>query len=205
MSARPETLEYHGAIYDTLSKKFLDEKHLNQYADEIRDKKSRELVAHSVIQVFSLTQKSFAPKFSELCDCLVKSRMVTDREAELFKRIGDAYIREDGDQAQALLGEFEKLDTSSDFVRRVQEQNAQAQSQSPDAEGRKRRLWGLIGGLIGAIIGGAIAGWPGVGIGWNIGKETMLLVYDDYRANNPPASNVVAGPNGEPCTAPIWR
>ena len=78
MSARPETLEYHGAIYDTLSKKFLDEKHLNQYADEIRDEKSRELVAHSVIQVFSLTQKSFAPTFSELCDCLVKSRMVTD-------------------------------------------------------------------------------------------------------------------------------
>lgn len=39
MSARPETLEYHGAIYDTLSKKFLDGKYLNQYANEIRDEK----------------------------------------------------------------------------------------------------------------------------------------------------------------------
>lgn len=203
MSARPETLEYRSEVYDALSKKFLDPKTLAQFTDEIRDEKSREMIAHSVIQVFSLTPKSFAPKFSELCDCLVKSRMVTEREAELFKRIGDAYIRKDADQAQTLLGDLEKPGTSSDFVRRVQEQNAQVQSQSDD--GSRRGLWGLIGGLIGAVIGGAIAGWPGVGIGWNVGKELGGILHDDWHANHAPTSNVMAGPNGEPCTGPIWR
>lgn len=203
MSARPETLEFHSEVYEALSKKFLDPKILAQFAGEIRDEKTRELIAHSVIQVFSLTPKSFAPKFSELCDCLVKSRMATEREAELFKRIGDAYIREDADQAQALLGDLEKLGTSSDFVRRVQEQNAQVQSQSGD--GSRRRLWEFIGGLVGAVIGGAIAGWPGVGIGWNVGKELGGLLHDDWHANHAPTSNVRAMPNGDPCTGPIWR
>jgi hypothetical protein len=208
MSARPETLQVHTEIHEVFSKKFLDPKYLAQFSGDIRDEKTREIVAQSVIQVFSLTPKSFTPKFSELCDCLVKSRMVTQNEAELLKRLGDAYAREDEDQARALLADVEDLASSSEFFGRVQRQTEQTRNQSESD--RRRGLWGLIGGLIGAVIGGALGGWSGVGIGWNVGRELAFLLYDDYQASlppttEPPTANVRAMPNGDPCTTPIWR
>jgi len=202
MSGRPETLEYDGELYDTLSKRFLDSSYLSQFSNEIRNDKTRELIARSVIQVFSLTPKSFEPKFSELCDCLVKSGMIVPTEAELFKRIGDAYIRADENQARALLGELEKLSASSEFVRTLQQNSAPAQSESERKE--RRRIWQYIGGVIGMLIGGALGGWSGAGLGYKLGSDLAGIIYDDVTSQNRPTSNVRAGPNGEPCTVPVW-
>ena len=208
MSARPETLEYHSEAYDALSKKLLDDKTLARFAGEIRDEKTRDLVARTIVQTFSLTPKSFVAKFSESCDCLVKSRMATQAEAEILKRIGEAYAREDEDQARALWQEVEKLAGSSELFGRIQAQAEQTRAQSDD--GGRRSFWGLIGGLIGAIVGGILIGAPGIGLGWNVGRELAFLLHDDYQSSLPPTTeprtaNVRAMPNGDPCTGPIWR
>ena len=48
----PKPSNTDGELYDTLSKRFLDSSYLSQFSNEIRNDKTRELIARSVIQVF---------------------------------------------------------------------------------------------------------------------------------------------------------
>lgn len=197
MSERPKTLEYYSDIYADLTKRFDRPENPIAPFDDAPD--SHGAVTFSVVQILSLTPASFEAKFSEICDCLDERRVAGPREVELFKRLGQSYAHRHEQLARETLDAILSVGEPSDFLRAVQDEATTVQAQSD----KKKKFWKLIGGLIGAVVGGALGGWKGAALGFVIGSEVASYIHDTYGGGRT-GGNVVAGPNGEPCTPPFF-
>ncbi|WP_372425582.1 hypothetical protein [Salinarimonas chemoclinalis] len=202
MAERPKNLEYYGDIYGNLLPDAAKIAEQQRASDGVPDARTRDMVATSVAQALSLTPASFIAKFDEVCDCAVKGGHASETEASLFRRLGHAYARRDESEAGAVLDEIGRHSDGSALLKKVQETLPEAQAER--RERHPRRFWQLVGGYIGLWIGAALGGgWYGAALGFKIGYELAGVIYD-RTGGGPSGSNVMARPNGEPCTQPVW-
>ncbi|WP_372425583.1 hypothetical protein [Salinarimonas chemoclinalis] len=202
MFERPEKLEYYGNIHDDVSKRFGKPPEPSVSPDDVSDLGTRRLIATSVAQLLSLTPESFEAKFTEICDCLVRRGVASASEADHLRRLGHAYARRDEGRALEAIEAIAGITAPSPFLRALKNETAQTQTMSNDGD-KDKKLWKLIGGLIGAAVGGLIGGWSGASLGFLVGSEIALYIHETYGGGRR-GSNVIAGPNGEPCTTPFF-
>ena len=203
---RPKTLQIYEDLYAKLSEEASNVAAKARTGEKM-DEKTRAVVATSVAQLFALTPRSFEAKFDELCGCLVDRGFASAREAEVLNRLGTAFARRDEGGARAVLEEIERSRGSMPFIDKALPDDEPDDSEEVQAKKGKRggrKLWNWVGGLLGAVVGGVLGGWSGAGLGFKVGWELGGLIYDATGGGGS-SSNVVEGPNGEPCTPPFFH
>lgn len=201
MAERPKTLEYRNDLFTDLLERAVAIAREDRTAGGVEGRRARDMVATCVAQAFSLTPASFEAKFDEACDCVVAGKLASKTEAALVKRLGQAFVKRDETVARTVLDELDRVLEPSALSRKLPDTSDQAQSARKARKSRK--FWQLIGGIIGAWIGAVAGGWPGAALGFKIGFELAGVIYDHTGGGS--GSNVIAGPNGEPCTPPFWN